>query len=147
MKLNPINPVLPVSRQGAEQRQSPNGTSIGDTFSNLLDAVNRQQIEAEAKQTELLGGVAHPSVEDLLTMRKGSYILHARGGKLSKVPAEKTKLPYDPKGHIQAVSVVRAPDGSIYAKQETIWCKSTDGGRTWSSYKQPEEQQEKRKQT
>ncbi|MBQ31221.1 MAG: flagellar hook-basal body complex protein FliE [Deltaproteobacteria bacterium] len=54
MKLNPINPVLPVSRQGAEQRQSPNDTSIGDTFSNLLDAVNRQQIEAEAKQTELL---------------------------------------------------------------------------------------------
>ena len=54
MKLNPINPVLPVSRQGAEQRQSPNDTSIGDTFSNLLDAVNRQQIEAKAKQTELL---------------------------------------------------------------------------------------------
>lgn len=55
MKLNPINPALRLlSRQGAEQPQFPNGTSIGDTFSNLLDSVNRQQIEAEAKQTELL---------------------------------------------------------------------------------------------
>ena len=55
MKLNPINPALHLlSRQGAEQPQFPNGTSIGDTFSNLLDSVNRQQIEAEAKQTELL---------------------------------------------------------------------------------------------
>ena len=54
MKLNPINPVLPLSRQGAEQRHTPGESGIGDTFSNLLDAVNRQQIEAEAKQTELL---------------------------------------------------------------------------------------------
>ena len=88
-------------------------------------------------KTGTLGGVPHPDKAALIAMQKGRYVLHARAGKLSKVPAEKTKLPHDPKGHIQAVSVVRAPDGSIYAKQMTIMCKSTDGGRTWSSYKWP----------
>ena len=47
MKLNPINPVLPLSRQGAEQRHTPGESGIGDTFSNLLDAVNRQQLASD----------------------------------------------------------------------------------------------------
>ena len=100
------------------------------------DETKQEFIPAE-QQTKLMGGVAHPSVGDLKTMSKEPYILHARGGKLSKVPAEKIILPHDPKGHVQTISVVRAPDGSIYASQMNIMCKSTDGGRTWSSHEWP----------
>jgi len=34
------------------------------------------------------------------------------------------------------VDTVLAPDGTIYVSQNTIICKSTDGGRTWTSHKQ-----------
>jgi len=52
--------------------------------------------------TGCLGGVPHPTEEELAAMQKDQYILHARGGKLTKVPAEKSQLPHDPKGHIQS---------------------------------------------
>ena len=114
---------------------------IGILTARADEAETKQEFIEAKQQTELLGGVAHPSREDLLTMRKGSYILRARGGKLTKVPAEKNKLPHDPKARVQDVSVVRAANGSIYVKQRTIMCKSTDGGRTWSSYKLPGEEE------
>jgi hypothetical protein len=84
-------------------------------------------------QTGVLGGVDPPSVEELTEMSESDYVLHARGGKLTKVPAEKHKLPHDPRGHDQAVSSVLAADGTIYVGLRTTLCKSTDGGRTWSS--------------
>jgi len=67
-------------------------------------------------------------------MQKGQYILHAHGGELTEVPANKSLLPHDPEGHPQAVMVARAPDGSVYVGQRTLMGKSTDGGQTWTSY-------------
>ena len=92
----------------------------------------------EQLQTGVLGGVDVPSPEDLAAMHKGAYILHARGGKLTKVPAEKSLLPHDPQGHVQAVSTALAPDGTVYVNQPSIMCKSTDGGRTWTSHEHQE---------
>ena len=81
-----------------------------------------------------LGGVQEPSGEQLAAMQQGQYIYHARDGKLSKVDVEKVLLPHEPKGHPQNVYLVKAPDGTVYVQQETIMCKSTDGGRTWDGY-------------
>ena len=85
-------------------------------------------------ETRVLGGVEIPSPEDLAAMHQGAYLLRARGGKLTKVSAEKSILPHDPKGHVQAVSTVLAPDGIVYVNQPTLMCKSTDGGCTWTAH-------------
>ena len=86
--------------------------------------------------TELLGGMTTLMPEGLAEMQQGQYILHARGGKLTKVAVEKSLLPHDPKGHVQAISMSMAlgPDGTVYVKQQTLICESKDGGRTWTSY-------------
>ncbi len=80
--------------------------------------------------TGMLGGVI-ATPEALAAMQKGPYILHACGGKLTKVPVEKIALPRDPQGHVQRLCLVDAPDGTVYAAQHTILSKSTDGGKTW----------------
>ena len=66
-----------------------------------------------AMDTGILGGVT-ATPEDLAAMQKGQYILHARGGKLTKVPVEKIALPLDPQGHVQRLCLVGAPDGTGY---------------------------------
>lgn len=81
-----------------------------------------------------LGGVEEPSGEQLADMQQGQYIYHARGGKLSKIEVEKVLLPHDTKGNPQNVYLVKGPGGSLFVQQETIMCKSTDGGRTWEGY-------------
>ncbi len=83
--------------------------------------------------TDALGGVAIPSVDDLLAMHAGSYVLHARDGELTKVAVEKVQLPFDPKYHPQGGQVYMVSDDLIYAKQATLLCKSTDGGLTWTA--------------
>jgi len=88
---------------------------------------------AAPMQMALLGGVA-PSAEELVAMQKGSYLLHARDGKLTKVPAEKSQLPHDPKGHAQVTYTAMSRDGVVYVNQGSLMCKSTDGGKTWTSY-------------
>ncbi len=80
--------------------------------------------------TENMGGVVI-APDQLEEMQAGDYILHARDGKLSKVEVEKTRLPLDPQGHTQRLGLVLAPDGTIYASQQSIISKSTDGGKTW----------------
>lgn len=80
--------------------------------------------------TENLGGVT-VNEQQLREMHAGDYILHAREGILTKVPVEKIRLPLDPKGHYQNLSLIKAPDDTIYASQETIMSKSVDGGKTW----------------
>jgi len=84
--------------------------------------------------TGCLGGVPHPTAEELAAMQKGQYILHAHGGELTKVPVEKSRLPHDPKGQSQIQETAVGPDGAVYVNQGSIMCKSTDGGRTWTSY-------------
>ena len=66
-------------------------------------------------------------------MHEGSYVLRASGGKLTRVPVEKSRLPHDPKFHPQGGKVYMVSDDLVYVKQATLLCKSTDGGRTWTS--------------
>ena len=82
--------------------------------------------------TESLGNVT-VTPDQLKAMHAGDYILHARDGKLTEVPCEKTKLPLDPavQNH-QQLGFQAAPDGTLYATQATQVSKSTDGGRTWT---------------
>jgi len=81
-------------------------------------------------KTDRLGGVGITS-SDLEAMQAGEYILHARNGSLLKHPVEKIRLPLDPEGHVQRLGLVQAPDGTLYATQQTLFHRSTDGGRTW----------------
>jgi len=99
-----------------------------------LPTTNGAEPDPPELKTGLLGGVNIVTPVELTAMQNGQYVLRARDRMLSKVPAEKAALPHDPEGHVQAISVFRAPDGAIYVKQQTILCKSTDGGRTWSSW-------------
>ncbi len=80
--------------------------------------------------TEFMGGVT-VQPEDLAAMQAGDYVLHARAGRLNRVPVEKTRLPRDPQGHVQRLCLVQAPNGTIYAAQHTLLHRSTDGGATW----------------
>jgi hypothetical protein len=80
--------------------------------------------------TENMGGVII-TPDQLREMQANDYILHARDGELRKVAAEKIRLPLDPQGHIQRLGLVLAPDGTIYAAQQTIFSRSRDGGKTW----------------
>ena len=75
---------------------------------------------------------------DLIAMQQGEYILHARGGKLTKLPAEKSVLPADPAPwSSQGIMVDQTGGGTVYVRQSTVMCKSTDGGRTWTSHPDP----------
>ena len=89
---------------------------------------------AELRPTYNLGGVPEPSREELATMQKGPYLLHARGGKLSRVPAEKTLLPRDAKVNVQRIHAAMGADGTAYLSHGSTLSKSTDGGKTWSSH-------------
>ena len=89
---------------------------------------------AELRPTYGLGGVAEPTREELADMQTSPYILRSRGGKVSKVPAEKTLLPRDPVGNEQGIHAAMGPDGTVYFSHGTTLSKSTDGGRSWSSH-------------
>jgi hypothetical protein len=89
---------------------------------------------AEMRPTYGLGGVPEPSREELATMQKGPYLLHARDGKLSRVPAEKTLLPPDPVVNVQRIHAAMGADGTVYFSHGSTLSKSTDGGRSWSSH-------------
>ena len=84
--------------------------------------------------TGVLGGVPVPSQDELAAMQRQPYVLRARGGELSQAPARKVPLPHDPHGHVQRTCAALAPDGTIYVNQNSILCKSTDAGQSWSWY-------------
>ena len=79
-------------------------------------------------QTSRLGGVDVPSAEVLKQMHDSQYILHAAGGKLTRVPVEKALLPHSNDMSPQGTHVDVRPDGTVYVQQSQILCKSTDGG-------------------
>ena len=89
---------------------------------------------AEMLPTYNLGGVPEPSPEELAAMQRGPYLLHARDGKLGRVPAEKTLLPRDPNANVQRVHAAMGADGTVYFSHGSTLSKSTDGGKTWSSH-------------
>ena len=108
--------------------------AVEDPWAQKIVIVGSQQAVRKMRPTYNLGGVTEPAGPELAAMQKGSYVLHAKDGKLTKVPAEKVLLPHDPNGHPQAIDIALAPDGTIYVNQFTRMCKSTDAGRTWSCY-------------
>lgn len=89
-------------------------------------------------QTGVLGGVEPPGSEELAEMQASGYILRARNGQLTKLPAEKVRLPHDPNWHPQWPQLFKVSDRLIYARQRGILSKSTDGGHTWDSTELPE---------
>ncbi|HIC48449.1 MAG TPA: hypothetical protein EYP00_01055, partial [Dehalococcoidia bacterium] len=84
--------------------------------------------------TENMGGVV-VTPGQLREMQAGDYILHARHGQLEQIEVEKISMPLDPQGHYQGLGLILAPDGTIYASQQTIISKSTDGGQIWEHLK------------
>ena len=84
-------------------------------------------------QTNRLGGVDVPSAAVLKEMHHSQYILHAVDGKLTRVPVEKTLLPHSDDMSPQGTHVDVGTDGTVYVKQSQVLCKSTNGGRTWTS--------------
>ena len=87
----------------------------------------------QSVSTDQMGGVPVPSKDELLAMHDSPYILHARGGKLVRVPVEKTRLP-DDSGDVQAICAARGPKGAVYVGRKDKVCKSVDGGRSWTSH-------------
>jgi len=83
-------------------------------------------------ETHSLGGLAPPSTDVLKEMHASQYILHAHGGKLTKVPVEKILLPHANQTNPQNVNIFQTPDGTIWVDNGRL-CKSTDGGRTWAA--------------
>jgi len=101
---------------------------------SIVSAAENSLPRVEFKlNTGTLGGVAVTS-DDLAAMQRGPYVLLARAGTLTKVAAEKAKLPRCPRGHCQGANVIKLADGTLYVRQPTIICKSSDGGRTWDSH-------------
>ncbi|MBP87531.1 MAG: hypothetical protein CMJ64_12535 [Planctomycetaceae bacterium] len=81
--------------------------------------------------TIAMGGV-EVSPQQLRAMQEGDYILHAKEGRLRKVPVQKTRLPHDPCGHVQRLALFVGADKTIYAAQCSVLSQSTDGGKTWT---------------
>ena len=84
-------------------------------------------------ETVRMGGVDVPSADVLKKMHAGQYILRARGGRLTEVPVQKTLLPHCNGMNPQGTQVDIGATGTVYVRMSQILCKSTDGGRTWSS--------------
>jgi hypothetical protein len=84
----------------------------------------------EGWSTLAMGGV-EVSSQQLRSMQENNYILHAKDGRLTKVPVQKTELPQDPSGHVQRLALFVDADKTIYAAQQTVLSRSADGGKTW----------------
>ena len=83
-------------------------------------------------ETGQLGNVPVPSAAVLKEMQAGTYFLHARAGRLGRVAVEKARLPggTGEEGGLVAMG----PRGVVYVGRKTLFCKSADGGRNWTSY-------------
>ena len=90
-------------------------------------------IIAPGRRTDRLGGTGIPDIDTLQQMHASQYILHAAGGQLTRVDVEKSLLPHSNNTSPQAVTVDRGAGDLVYVQQPECLCKSTDGGRTWTS--------------
>ena len=76
--------------------------SFASSVDELLAQVGRVPIDTSSyRRTEHLGGADFPTQDELVAMHEGNYVLRARAGKITKVPVEKSRLPFDPKFHPQ----------------------------------------------
>ena len=96
----------------------------------LIGSHSRAIGSEKAWSTIDMGGIK-VAPDQLREMQQGKFILHAKGGRLRKVPVEKTSLLLDPYGHVQICQVFAGPGQAIYASQSTVLSKSIDRGRTW----------------
>ena len=92
-----------------------------------------QLIVAPNVETARMGGVDVPGVPALREMHRSPYILHAANGVLSRVPVSRVRLPHSDGMNPQAVQVDTGPGGEIYVRQSEVFCKSVDGGLTWTA--------------
>ncbi|MEE3371209.1 MAG: hypothetical protein VX346_17885 [Planctomycetota bacterium] len=110
-------------------------------FPLVLFALARQGVSDEASrlivapnvETARMGGVDVPVAGVLREMHRSPYILHAAGGTLSRVPVSRVRLPHSDGMSPQAVQVDVGPGGEIYVRQSEVFCKSIDGGLTWTA--------------
>ena len=98
---------------------------LGEEVSRLVVAPN--------VETARMGGVDVPEVGVLREMHQSRYILHAAQGALSRLPVSRVRLPHSDGMNPQAVQVDVGPGGEIYVRQTEVFCKSTDGGQTWTA--------------
>ena len=84
-------------------------------------------------ETRRMGGVDAPSADVLRKMHASQYVLRAANGRLTEVPVSRVLLPHSDEMSPQGVQVDIGPKGAIYVRQSEVLCKSTDGGRTWTS--------------
>ena len=94
----------------------------------------RADLAVNPLDTTVVGGVPTPEPNELVAMQYGDYVLRARDGALTKVPAERSLLPHDPQGFAQIMTVLKGPGDTVYVNQPTVTSKSTDGGRTWTIF-------------
>ncbi|MBI84413.1 MAG: hypothetical protein CMJ81_14560 [Planctomycetaceae bacterium] len=97
-------------------------------------ALPMELIAKPTVMTDQMGGVPHPSKNDLVRMHQSGYILRARNGKLSRLNVEKTLLPHDFPMTPQGVQVDLGADNTLFVRLTNKLCKSKDGGRTWTSH-------------
>jgi hypothetical protein len=98
----------------------------------IADETNPSPVYAEKGWSTIAMAGIEVSPTQLPSMQEGDYILHAKDGRLSKVPVQKTRLPHDPCGHVQRLALFVGHDKTIYAAQCSVLSRSTDGGNTWT---------------
>lgn len=96
------------------------------------DDVSKLIVEPNV-ETHRMGGVDVPSADILRKMHAGQYVLRTANGKLTQVPVSRVLLPHSDEMNPQGVQVDIGPKGTIYVRQMEVLCKSTDGGRSWTS--------------
>ena len=99
---------------------------------SVADETNPLPVYARQGWSTIGMGGVEVSPKQLQEMQLGNYILHAKEGRLRKVPALKTRLPRDPCGHVQRLALFVGADKTIYAAQCSVLSRSTDGGKTWT---------------
>ena len=106
---------------------------LGGTALQAAEPALRTVITRPTVQTARMGGVEVPGKAQLLAMHRSQYILRAAGGKLTRIPVQRTVLPHDNEINPQSTQVDLGPNETVYVRQRHILCKSTDGGRSWRS--------------
>ena len=108
------------------------GVILCVTHISVAEVTNPPPVYARQGWSTIGMGGVEVSPKQLQAMQMGDYILHAKDGRLRKVPVQKTRLPRDPCGHVQRLALFVGADKTIYAAQCSVLSRSTDGGKTWT---------------
>ena len=100
--------------------------------SAVAEETNTSPVYARQGWSTVAMGSVQVTSEQLRAMQQEDYILHAKNGRLRKVPVQKIELPRDPCGHVQRLALFVGPDQTLYAAQCSVLSRSKDGGKTWT---------------